>query len=128
MHIILLKFLEKCWKKVSRWEIVKMMYNLISELNNGLSFTLSLDDKDSMYTGDDLRRLVSKNIKALNREDIAFISAACMKYGIKLMRWEFNIGVEAERSGFGASYLALAGKKINILTLYIRPMLKWEQE
>jgi len=103
-----------------------MMYNLISELNNGLSFTLSLDDKDDMYTGNDLRRLVSKNITALNRNDMAFISVACTKYGIKLVRWEFSIGVEQERSGFGLSYF-VDRKKINILTLYIRPMLKWEQ-
>lgn len=104
---------------------IEMMYNLISELNNGLSFTLSLDDKDSTWTGDDLRRLVSTNIRALNREDMAFISAACMKYGIKLVKWEFSVGIEQERSGFGLSYF-VDRKKINILTLYIRPMFKWE--
>lgn len=104
-----------------------MIHNLISELNNNLSFTLSLDEKDARWTGDDLRKIVSKNITALNGRDIAFISAACRKYGIKLVRWEFNIGVGAERSGFGVSYLALDRKKINILTLYVRSMLKWEQ-
>ena len=100
-----------------------MLYNLISELNDSLYFYLSIDDKQSGGTGDELYKLVSKNIGGLTGDELATIMSLCKKYYFVLVRWEFSTGVKEE-----STWSYPTGKIINILTLYIRPMLKWEQE
>ena len=100
-----------------------MMYNLIWELNKGLKFTFNIDDKQSAGTGDETRILVSKDITGLTEEDIVTISTICKKYDIKVMSWVFSVGVKEE-----STWSYPTGKIINVLTLYVKPILKWGTE
>lgn len=100
-----------------------MMYNLISELNNKLNFTLTMATGQIAWTGDELITLVSRNVIGLTGEDIAFILAVCRRHNVKLIRWGLAVEVEKEpNSGLtGSTY-----RSINILTLSIRAMHEWE--
>lgn len=101
-----------------------MLYNLISELNDSLYFYLSADNEQSEGTGDEVFKIVSRNVSGgLTGDEIGTIVRLCKKYYFVLVRWELNIGVEEE-----SIWSYPTGKRINVLTLHIRPMLKYEQE
>jgi hypothetical protein len=98
-----------------------MLHNLVSELNDSLYFYLSIDDKQSEGTGDELLKLVSKNIEGLTGDEIDIIMRLCKKYNFVLVKWILDIGIQEE-----STWSYPTGKIINILTLYVRPMFKWE--
>lgn len=99
-----------------------MLYNLISELNDSLYFYLSVDKKQSEWTGDETLKLISKSIMGLTGDEIGTIVRLCTKYYFVLVRWELSTGVKEE-----STWSYPTGKIINILTLYIKPMSKWEE-
>ena len=103
---------------------VGMIYNLILELNSELGLALYVADKQPIWTGNEITELVSEDVKGLTSKDIATVMRLCKKYGIVLVRWIFKLNIEEKEYDLCSGH----HRKVDMLSLHVRPMLKWEQE